>query len=82
MEWVVLKGFELHQQVGFCNNGQSILFDTQEAAWGEEFFFSLFLLAARYLLMLPFSYTVPCLYSLGMRKQWALGSVLIMWKGS
>lgn len=39
MEWVVLKGFELHQQVGFCNNGQSILFDTQEAAWGEEFFF-------------------------------------------
>lgn len=60
-----MKGFELHQQAGFCNNCQSILFDTQEAAWGEEFFLSLFLLAARYLLMLPFSYTVPCLHSLG-----------------
>lgn len=65
-EWVVLKGFELHQQAGFCNNCQSILFDTQEAPWGEEIFiFFLFLIAARYLLMLPFSYTVPCLHSLG-----------------
>ena len=73
-EQVVLQGFQLHQQAGFCNNSATAFCLTHRKLLEEIYFCFLFLVAAHYLLMPPFSYTAPCPHRQGPTNSGALGS--------